>query len=226
MALTFDRAQKQIDRIFGSYQAAVGSSRRSLLPPTLTAGKIYEAWVLCRVLEHLSQQERYTVTLRESSKICLKSAGGPINRAYAHFQLDRAGSRSLEVWTDVTFLTLSASHRHVVSKSAERCDYHELDVVVVPSGTQGRPTIKDICIGVECKNLSYEKEMLRALLGVRRELSLLSGPEPTGFRSWPRRTVPADPPSCLLAYGTDRQILDFAPPGQTFGIDFFYEPLP
>ncbi len=38
--------------------------------------------------------------------------------------------------------------------------------------------------------------------------------------------VPADPPSCLLAYGTDQQILDFAPPEQIFGIDFFYEPLP
>ncbi len=86
------------------------------------------------------------------------------------------------MWTDVTFLTLSASHRHVLPTSAERCDYHELDVVVVPSGTEGRPTFEEIRIGVECKNLGYEKEMLRALLGVRRELgvSLRQSPQASG----------------------------------------------
>jgi hypothetical protein len=221
-----ERAKRRIDRIFDAYQQAIGASPESPLPPTLTKGKVYEAWILCRVLEHLHQQENYIATLMQSSTVVLKSSGGPINRSYPYFRLDRPGSPSLEVWTDVTFLALSAAARSVDPYSADRCDYHELDVVVVPAGTEGRPSHAQIRIGVECKNLTYEKDMLRALLGVRRELSLLADVQPTGFRTWPRHQVPANPPSCLLAFGTDRKILEFAPPGETFGVDFIYEPLP
>jgi hypothetical protein len=131
------------------------------------------------------------------------------------------------VWTDVEFLGLSAEERGVSSPTADRCDFHELDVVVVPVGTDERPGVHDMKIGVECKNRPYDKSMLRGMLGVRRELSFLHNPpRRTEFTTWPRPTVPADPPSCLLAYGTDSTILRFAPPGQLFGIDFFHEPLP
>ena len=81
-------------------------------------------------------------------------------------------------------------------------------------------------IGVECKNPTYRKDMLRGLLGVRRELSYLYDPTPTPFRAWPRPVVPAIPPSCLLAFATDPRVTDFAAPGEVFGIDFLHEPLP
>jgi hypothetical protein len=44
--------------------------------------------------------------------------------------------------------------------------------------------------------------------------------------AWPRPTVPADPPSCLLAYCTDPGVLAYTTPGDEFGIDFVFEPLP
>jgi hypothetical protein len=226
VALTLNEARRRIDHVLGGYQRAAGGTGRSVLPATVTAGKTYEAWVLCDVLEHLHRDEDFTITLMKSSLVRLKSAPGPINRGYAHFRLTRSGREDLEVWTDIEFIALSASYRRVGSSSADRCDFHELDVVVVPAGLAGRPRFEDIRIGVECKNLAYQKDMLRGLLGVRRELSLLREPLATGFSAWPRRSVPAEPPSCLLAYGTDPGILDYAPPGETFGIDFVYEPLP
>jgi hypothetical protein len=228
VALTLEEARLRIDRVLGDYQMAAGATGRSVLPASVTAGKTYEAWVLCDVLERLQRDEGFTITLMESTLVRLKSAPGPINRGCAHFHLARSDSEGLEVWTDIEFLALSASYRGIGigTGSANRCDFHELDVVVVPPGLVGRPRFDDIKIGVECKNLAYQKDMLRGLLGVRRELSLLRDPRSTGFSAWPRTTVPAEPPSCLLVYGTDPGILEYAPPGEIFGIDFVYEPLP
>jgi len=224
--MNLEEARQQIDQILAGYQLANGESPTSILPVAVTAGKTYEAWVLCRVLQHLHHDEGYEITLQGSSMIRLKSAPGPINSGYAHFYLTRRAGDDLEVWTDVEFLTLSAAQRGVTPSLAERCDYHELDVMVVPAGTLDRPGIEAVRIGVECKNLTYQKDMLRALLGVRRELSFLTEPMRTPFHIWPRTAVPATPPSCLLAYGSDPAILSYAAPGQVFGIDFIYEPLP
>jgi len=76
---------------------------------------------------------------------------------------------------------------------------------------------------VECKNTGYTKDLLKSILGIRRELSLLRDDQRTRFSKWPRRLVPADPPSCLLVYSTDSAVLDYASPGEVFGIDFVHE---
>ena len=224
MTLTLEEARRRIDSILGGYRRAAGATGRSVLPTAVTSGKTYEAWVLCRVLEHLHADEGYGVTLVESDLVRLKSAPGPINRRYAHFRLE-GGRVPLEVWTDVEFLALSALVRPPQPRP-EQCDYHELDIVVVPAGISDRPRADQVLIGVECKNLDYTKDMLRSLLGVRRELSLLRDPQATIFTSWPRAEVPAHPPSCLLAFSSDPRMMAFARPGDVFGIDFVYEPLP
>jgi hypothetical protein len=226
VALSYEQVRERIDTIFAGYRNALGAAPPSILPEAATAGKTYEAWVLCRVLEHLHKHESYEITLRRSTTIRLKSSPGPINRNYAHFSLTRPGEEPLEVWTDVEFLSLSAGCREVKPLAAQPCDYHELDIVVVPAGIAGRPDTQQVRIGVECKNLAYDKGMLRSLLGVRRELSLLAGPTATGFHAWPRTYVPAEPPSCLLAYGSDEAILNYAAPGELFGVDFVFKPLP
>jgi hypothetical protein len=223
--MTLQEAQAQIDQILGTYRTRTASGE-TLLSGALTPGKVYEAWVLCQVLQRLHGEEGYDVELQGAPGVRLKSSPGPINRSYPHFRLTAPGNHPLEVWTDVEFLSLSASVRGVPPEYAARCDYHELDVVVVPAGTSGRPGPTDVRVGVECKNLTYRKELLRALLGVRRELSLLTDATATGFRYWPRDAVPAQPPSCLLAYGTDPAIGVFSPPGSVFGIDFVHLPLP
>jgi hypothetical protein len=102
-------------------------------------------------------------------------------------------------------------------------DYHELDILVVGAGTTGRPRHDQIWLGVECKNTGYEKGLLKEILGIRRELSLLTDWQPTKFARWPRASVRATPPSCLLVYSTDEDVADYSAPGNTFGIDFIHE---
>jgi hypothetical protein len=50
--MTLEEARERIDQIVGRYRERVEADE-SLLPGTLTAGKVYEAWVLCRVLHRL-----------------------------------------------------------------------------------------------------------------------------------------------------------------------------
>jgi hypothetical protein len=105
-------------------------------------------------------------------------------------------------------------------------DYHELDIIAVPAGMAGRPPHASVFIGVECKNTGYTKDLLRFLLGVRRELSLLRDAQATCFTAWPRGTVPADPASCLMVYSTYPAVSSFQGPGGVFGVDFVHLPLP
>lgn len=107
--MNFDEARREIDQILAGYQLANGESPVNILPTPVTAGKIYEAWVLCRVLQQLHRDEGYEITLQDASMVRLKSAPGSINPGYAHFHLARRGGEDLEVWTDIEFLTLSAS---------------------------------------------------------------------------------------------------------------------
>jgi hypothetical protein len=104
-------------------------------------------------------------------------------------------------------------------------DYHELDLAITDSGVSGRPSHSQIWLGVECKNTGYTKGLLKEILGIRRELSLLQNDRPTRFNSWPRTSVPAEPPSCLLVYSTDAAVNNYSSPGSVFGIDFYHEPI-
>lgn len=224
MAISAQAAKATIDQIFAQYDVSQGP-QVSLLPAALTSGKVYEAWVLCEVLRHLYDIEGYSVTLRRSTRITLKSSPGPINRTFPYFELTRASGPTIEVWTDVEFLAISRSLRPA-GLPLTRGDYHELDIVAVPAGTAGRPSHASVLIGVECKNTGYTKDLLRSVLGVRRELSLLRDAQKTCFTVWPRATVPADPASCLMVYSTDPAVISYDGPGSVFGVDFVHLPLP
>ncbi len=129
-----------------------------------------------------------------------------------------------ELWTDVEFLTLSYSR--LGSLSPTKGSYHELDIVIVEAGSNGRPPHSAVWLGIECKNTSYQKGLLKEILGVRRELSLVtSEPIKTKFSTWPRPYAPANPPSCLVVFATDTAVLEYSDPGEVFGIDFIHEPM-
>lgn len=213
-------AKTDIDNFFRKYAQAGGATMKSFAA-VKSSGKVYEAWVLTKVVEGL-ESEGYTATLQgPSGTVQLHSTPGPIKSGYAYFELDHATEPALEIWTDIEFLTLSHDDRKPQQPS--RGDYHELDVLVVPAGAKDRPPHGDIVIGVECKATPYTKGLLRAILGVRRELSLLQSPQATRFAKWPRSTVPADPASCLLTYCTDKKIKQLDSAGDTFGIDFIHD---
>lgn len=174
------------------------------------------------MIEQLATQENLQITLINSRYIPLKSSPGPINRSYPYFQLRRNSSLLAELWTDVEFTSLSYD-QFQASRPLQRGDYHELDIVVTEPAVTGRPSHSKIWLGVECKNTGYTKNLLKEILGIRRELSLLQAPRPTRFMQWPRTTVPADPPSCLMVFATDASVNQYSSPGDVFGIDFKYE---
>jgi hypothetical protein len=196
-----------------------------LLPKSLVAGKVYEVFALALVAERLAVDERLSLRLVNGNAIALKSSPGPINRNYPYIELWQGGILVGEVWTDVEFTALSYSIESG-SSAPDKGQYHELDIVVVQPGVSGRPSPDQVMLGVECKNTGYAKRMLREIVGVRRELSLLTRPAPTSFKNWPRCNVPAHPPSCLVVISSDPRMMDFAAPGRVFGIDFIYEPVP
>jgi len=216
--------KRRIEAAIRRYAQASSHKAYSLVPSSLTSGKLYEAHVLSLVLKRLNQDENFRIVLMNSTFVPLKSAPGPINPSYPHFDLFQRGSKVAELWTDIEFLSLSYDRSGGSAKPTPG-DYHELDIVIVEPGSTGRPTHKSIWLGVECKNTGYNKDLLRSILGVRRELSLLQDDRPTNFANWPRSMVPADPPSCLIVYSTDSAVLSYTAPGRIFGIDFFHEPI-
>jgi hypothetical protein len=120
------------------------------------------------VIEQLATQENLQITLINSRYIPLKSSPGPINRSYPYFQLRRNSSLLAELWTDVEFTSLSYD-QFQASRPLQRGDYHELDIVVTEPAVTGRPSHSKIWLGVECKNTGYTKNLLKEILGIRRE---------------------------------------------------------
>ena len=215
------QARARVNGIFAQYEQKPGDAAQ-LVAPTFEAGKVYEAWVLAHVLAQLKSNEGLNVMLVGGSRVSLRSSRGLLDRSYPHFRLSDH-RRCFEVFTDVEFQTMSAGSRR---SGFSRGDFHELDIVMtdpaVPDRT--RPPHSAVYLAVECKHTAYEKRMLRETLGVRRELSLLRRrPISTVFASWPRPSVPASPPSCLLVYTTDQSVTNFRDPNDLFGLDL--EPL-
>lgn len=219
--------KSRITKLLRKYLPSSQQQANTLVPDSLKSGKLYEVYVLGLIAKELTEKEGYQLKLINSNKVRLKASPGPINSSFPHIEVWKNGQHKGDIWTDVEFVALSHSLSGV-STDPNRGQYHELDIVLVPPGTIDRPAAKDIYLAVECKNTGYQKNLLREILGVRRELSLYrSQPEKhILFSNWPSPTVPAHPASCLLVYSTDSKVHDFEAPGSIFGIKFYYEPLP
>lgn len=203
--------------------AGTKSEVEGLVPKAFTAGKLYEAYVLALVCQRLKNHEGCTLKLIGSTKVALKSSPGPINPSYPHIEVTKGGAHLADIWTDVEFTSLSAAHGGGTSPSLG--DYHEIDIAMVKPGATSRPHPEHIMLAAECKNTGYQKSLLREILGIRRELSLLTDQQSTAFSTWPRSQVPANPASCVLVYSTDAGVTSYMGPSAFFGIDFFHEPL-
>jgi hypothetical protein len=221
--VTRDEIQSRLQDIFSLHLGASSATTEELVPLAVSDGKLYEAYVLSRVVERLALSEGYTLILVGGTRGQLKSSPGPINRKYPRIELRRSGNCVAELWTDVEFLSLS--YCTGIPRRVTKGDYHELDIVIVVAGANGRPRCDEVWLGIECKNTGYEKSMLKEILGIRRELSFLAQAQATQFLSWPRVNVPASPPSCLVVYSTDADVSDYSAPGAMFGIDFVHDPM-
>lgn len=222
--MTTPQLKRRIEYAIKRYAHAANSKSYSLVPLTVQAGKLYEAHVLSLVLQRLSQDEGFSIFLVNSSFITLKTGHGPINRRYPRFDLFRNGTKAAELWTDIEFISLSYAAR-AVSRSPDAGEFHELDLVVVDPNITGHPRHDQIWLAVECKDTNYGKNLLREILGIRRELSCLTQSTATRFSTWPRPHVMARPPSCLMVYSTSVAIASYTSPGELFGIDFVHAPI-
>lgn len=219
------QVKSRITQLFRRHFGTPKARLSSLLPKSITAGKLYEAYILGIVSRELTTKEGLRLRLVNGRKVTLKSSPGPINAGYPHIRVFRHNVHIASLWTDVEFTSLSYSLAGA-HRPPNQGQYHELDIVMTPPLAAGRPEAEDIWLGVECKNTGYNKSLLREVLGVRRELSYYSDPTPANFHRWPRSHVPASPPSCLLVYSTDSHVIAYSSPGEIFGIEFFHVPLP
>jgi hypothetical protein len=216
--------KSKITRAFRRYAGAPSGRSFQAIPRALTSGKLYEAYTLGLLAGKLTLNEGLDLRLAAGSYLRMRSSPGPIDRNFPRIDVYRQGAKIAEIWTDIEFLTLSYIRRGNPS-SLTKGDYHELDIVMVDPNIRGNPSHQQIWLAVECKNTGYTKSLLKEILGVRRELSLLSHNVTTRFVNWPCSTVPADPPSCLLVYATDAAVKEYSAPGETFGILFYHEPI-
>lgn len=216
-----EKLKKKIRAAFKKYMTADSRELSTVVGRIDGPGKLYEALILGLLAEKLVREEGCDLELVGGSALRLKAAPGPINRDYGVVRVTRNGDVMGELMTDVEFMGLG---RELAGPStpASLGDYHELDILMVPSGTAGRPIHREVLLGVECKNTFFQKHYLREALGLRRELSLLKEKQPTVFETWPRRLVPAEPSSCLLVYSSDYRVTDYAASGTPFGIDLEY----
>jgi hypothetical protein len=215
--VNFVAARAGFTAIVTGLGVAVGPAQ-ALVSGKDVAGKVYEAVSLAAVLQAMHVIEGFQVALVGGTIVTLKRGVGPINAAYPHFELTKGGLHA-DVWTDVQVVGISSA---TIGQYAGNT--HELDVAIVDHGTTQYPNPAQLWLGVECKYTPYGPNLLREILGVRRELSLLVPPTATKFDTWPMATVPADPPSALVVFSRDPSVVAYQPTGNFFGIAFKHLP--
>ena len=195
------------------------------IPHALNEGKLYEAFALGEVARNIRIHEGYKLRLTPGNTLRLKSSPGKIDASKSHVLVfDSQYHLIAKIWTDIEFVTISYELRQVAQKPAFG-DFHELDIVVLdPNISSGRPTYKDIYLGVECKAMEYDKSLLRQILGVRREMAFYHGHGLPNilFKNWPGGATNSRPSSHLIVYSNSSRVTNYSTPGQIFGINFYY----
>lgn len=221
-----NEAQKQIESIFARYRkAASGQSSRQqrALMRALSLGKLYELFVLAHLLERL-QKRGFSINFKGKS-LRFKSSPGMIKATDSHFELAPPNStQSFWIFVDIEFETLGQSR----GRGTDRSGRHEIDIVVT-SVNSGFPKHSDVLLGVECKAAAqFKKHIVKEVLGVRRELSLLRDPQLSelshslGRHCHSPVYVEAEPRSEFLLAYTDPRGNSYRQSPKRFGIAFWH----
>lgn len=188
----------EINRIFGIYRTL--SSADMALLNGFPKGKLYELFVLSDLLQDLVARG-FSITFNGTT-IKFKASPGSATTNDPHFEITAPGSHTVDfrLFVDVEFETLGATKVSVSDYSGK----HELDLVVT-TVRSGYPINSEIALAVECKAVAnFDKGIVKAVLGVRRELSYLHVDQPSALTAAGGQlhiNVPADPPSEFwLAY--------------------------
>lgn len=205
----------EIDAIFDAYNAPKHAS---------TPGKVYELYCLANTVEILKSRGfkiRFVGT-----GLAFKASGGKINSSdpYFEFWSPYEQQKKFRLYTDIQFWSLGSqllNAQNVVCN--KKSGLHELDIVAVPAGVTGFPTNEQIALGIECKsNGKFQKWILKQVLGVRREMSLLQpiGPSTLSVTGVVKVPVPAEPASEFWLCYVDHAGDNYAQSAEIFGIEF------
>lgn len=171
------QAQKAITAFFTKHKAPMTSTLTKS-----TGGKIYELYCLAKTLEWLHSTYGAHIQLVGPMVVSFKASPGNIDRNKSYFVV-RRGPRVFELHTDIQVRTLGASH---LIGTVDYSGYHEIDLVMIdPAVADGAmPRHDQLLLGVECKShAKFEKGIVKQVLGIRRELSMLSAPQPSRLDS-------------------------------------------
>ena len=207
-------AKRKVEDFFDSHGQDV---RQSLV--RTGKGKVYELYCLARIVEFLHGLPGVSVRFHGSS-VDFKASPGMIDRNRSYFVVDGMGSE-LELHTDIEVRTLSSSLPGGVRGLSS---YHEIDIVLV-AGAQDRqrPAHDQVILGVECKaQANFKKDIVRQVLGVRRELSFYPGRASMSLirRQGRPHYVNAAPPSEYWLAFVDPKGMGYRIGPQRFGIEF------
>jgi hypothetical protein len=217
-------AVAEIKKVFAMYGAQTPGDKQLLR--ALKKGKLYELYVLARVVEDLAGRG-FKIAFH-GRNLAFKGAHGKIKASDPHFVVSKPGSLKVDfrIFVDIEFETLG---RHT-GAPADRSSRHELDIVVVrDSVMSGYPKHSDLVFGAECKAVAnVEKSLVKEALGVRRELSLLVKDklsELTVAGGLPIVEVNANPASEFWFAFLDPDGDLYAHSPSAFGIQFKYFPV-
>ena len=212
--MKLSEAKKKVEDFFDSHGQNV---RTSLLGTG--KGKVYELYCLARAVELLHGLPGVSVRF-QGSAVDFKASPGMIDQKRSYFVVDAMGSE-LELHTDIEVRTLSSSLAGGVRGPSS---YHEIDVVLL-AGAQDRqrPAHNQVILGVECKaQANFKKDIVRQVLGVRRELSFYRGGpsvSPLGRHGGPHYVNSVPPSEYWLAF-VDPKGMGYRFGPQRFGIEF------
>ena len=132
-------------------------------------GKVYELYCLAKTIEFLKACPAVSIRF-VGTRVDFKSSPGKVDKTKSYFVITRNGL-DRELHTNIEVRTLSSAHGFGVTGPSS---YHEIDLVLLEDARNGeRPEHLQVVLGVECKSDAiFKKEIVRHVLGVRRELSL------------------------------------------------------
>ena len=166
---TFDfvQAEQEVRDFFKQYGKCVNKPYNK--------GKIYELYCLSRVVEQLKGYGCNIFIPSRFRSIDFKASPGKIDKDKSYFTAHTRKGDVFEIHTDIEIMTLGVALGYSNLGHQDRSAYHEIDIVVIEQGSSERPRYDQLILGVECKaDAHFRKSILKQVLGIRRELSLLT----------------------------------------------------
>lgn len=216
-----NRVKRAFAKRLGITQVAAGG----LMGQSMLQDKLYELQALLETMDRLPGSAANTFHLVAGSSLKLRYKGGRIDRSrWPHVEMRVHGHASAEIWSNIEFVSLSAHAAGRLPGHPTYADTHELDIVVTELGLPDGYLEHDrIELGVEVKDRPYSKELLKALLGVRREMAYVGGGR-SRFAWWPAAGPGASPPSALVAFASGHEIANYVGPEDHFGLKLIHLP--